>query len=298
MNEIIIFFKEYTTLIILIFIPQLILILLFSINFYIKNKRRNKSIIMLSNLDIGAIISHQNNDKINKDVYGKSFDKEKELKTSLIQAGITLKEYNEAKLIFAFIGIFISIILPFFVSLAISILIIIIGIICVLFGGNIYIYIAKAERIEKIDKDLGTFLDLVNVILEAGGSLKNAFFTVSIKGKNIIDDELLKEIAILEYEMTNYSTKQAYENLKKRVDSVQMDKIVEFLILSEETGIGVKNIFASQANDMRQDSFYKIKGKVSTLNMYLMVIIFVFVLPAVGAFVVFPMRAGVLDTGF
>jgi tight adherence protein C len=145
---------------------------------------------------------------------------------------------------------------------------------------------------------LGTFLDLVNVILEAGGSLKNAFFTVSTKAKNIIDDELLKEIAILEYEMTNYSTKQAYENLKHRVDSEQMDKIVEFLILSEETGIGVKNIFTSQSADMRQDKFYKIKGKVSTLNMYLMIVIFVFILPAIGAFVVFPMRAGVLETGF
>ena len=158
--------------------------------------------------------------------------------------------------------------------------------------------IAKDERNEKINKDLGTFLDLVNVILEAGGSLKNAFFTVSTKAKNIVDDELLKEIGILEYEMTNYSTKQAYQNLKERVDSEEMGKIVDFLILSEETGIGVKNIFMTQSEEMRQEKYYKVKGKVSTLNMYLMVVIFVFVLPAVGAFIIFPVKAGVLEMGF
>jgi len=98
--------------------------------------------------------------------------------------------------------------------------------------------------------------------------------------------------------MTNYSTKQAYQNLKDRVDSESMGKIVDFLILSEETGIGVKNIFMTQSAEMRQEKFYQIKGKVSTLNMYLMIVIFVFILPAVGAFVVFPMQSGAIATGF
>ena len=97
--------------------------------------------------------------------------------------------------------------------------------------------------------------------------------------------------------MTNYSTKKAYENMKKRIDSEDVAKIVDFLILSEEAGIGVKNIFASQSDEMRQEKFYKIKGKVNTLNMYLMLIIFIFVLPALGAFIVFPMMAGSLEMG-
>ena len=70
-----------------------------------------------------------------------------------------------------------------------------------------------------------------------------------------------------------------------------------FLILSEEAGIGVKNIFSTQSDEMRQEKFYKIKGKVNTLNMYLMLIIFIFVLPALGAFIVFPMMAGSLEFG-
>ncbi|MEA3384040.1 MAG: type II secretion system F family protein [Campylobacterota bacterium] len=274
---------------IILFGPVLLILTVIVVLYIIKRQKRKKNIVLLSKLDVASIVNQQKIDKV---------DDSTTLGFSLIQAGITLKEFNEARIVFSLIGLILSIALPLLFSLKVGIIGILVGIICIVFGGKIYIQIAKAERLEKINKDLGTFLDLVNVILEAGGSLKNAFFTVSTKAKNIIDDELLKEIAILEYEMTNYSTKQAYQNLKNRVDSEEMGKIVDFLILSEETGIGVKNIFMTQSEEMRQDKFYQIKGKVSTLNMYLMIVIFVFVLPAVGAFVIFPMRAGAIATGF
>lgn len=274
---------------IILFGPALLILTIVGVLYFLKHQKRKKNIVLLSKLDVASIVNEQQV-VLEDDSTTLSF--------KLIQAGITLKEYTEARIVFAIIGVILMVALPLLFSLTVGIIGAVVGIICVVFGGQIYIEIAKAERVEKIDKDLGTFLDLVNVILEAGGSLKNAFFTVSTKAKNIIDDELLKEIAILEYEMTNYSTKQAYQNLKNRVDSEAMAKIVDFLILSEETGIGVKNIFMTQSEEMRQDKFYQIKGKVSTLNMYLMIVIFVFILPAVGAFVVFPMRAGAIATGF
>lgn len=273
---------------IILFGPAILISMIVMIYFYVKSNKRKKNIILLSTLDVASIVKQQH---VKKESDTASFN------FRLIQAGITLKEYNEARILFMLLGIILIIALPLLFSLTVGIIGVILGVASVVFGGKIYIFIAKAERVEKIERDLGSFLDLVNVILEAGGSLKNAFFTVSTKAKNIIDDELLKEIAVLEYEMTHYSTKQAYQNLKQRVDSVQMDKIVDFLILSEETGIGVKNIFMTQSKEMRQDKFYQIKGKVNTLNMYLMIVIFVFVLPAVGAFIIFPMRAGAIASG-
>jgi tight adherence protein C len=254
---------------------------------FLQRKERQKNIILLSRLDNKAIIDQQKNRKRDKDNMG----------MKLIQSGITYKEYTEARLLFALMGIIIMGVLPFFFSLTVGIISVIVGIIAIIFGGEIYLSISKAERIEKIDNDLGVFLDLVNVILEAGGSLKNAFFEVSRRGVGIMDPELLKEVSILEYEMTNYATKVAYENLKNRIDSREVDKVVDFLILSEETGIGVKNIFTMQSEEMRKDRFFKIKGKVNTLNMYLMLIIFLFVLPALGAFVVFPIMGGTLTIG-
>ena len=275
------------TILIFILTPLLLGMLIIAVILLLDRKKQQRNIILLSRLDNKAIIDQQKNKK--KDTGN--------LGMKLIQSGITYKEYTEARLLFALIGIIIMGVLPFFFSLTVGAISIVVGIISIVFGGQIYLSISKAERVEKINRDLGIFLDLVNVILEAGGSLKNAFFEVSRRGIGIIDPELLREISILEYEMTNYSTKVAYENLKNRIDSREVDKIVDFLILSEETGIGVKNIFTMQSDEMRKERFYKIKGKVNTLNMYLMLIIFLFVLPAFAAFIIFPIMAGTLTMG-
>jgi len=273
------------------FLPVLFVILFIIAWFFYDSKGIKKQIVLLSKLDSLAIVDQQ------KEIRDDDKDEASNLHFKLIQAGLTKKEYNEGKLVFAIMGIVIAVSLPLFFSSTVGIIGILVGILLIIFGGPLYLSISKSERVDKINNDLGVFLDLINVILEAGGGLKNAFFTVSTRAHGILDEELLKEIAILEYEMTNYSTKKAYENLKKRVDSEDVAKIVDFLILSEEAGIGVKNIFSSQSDEMRQEKFYKIKGKVNTLNMYLMVIIFIFVLPALGAFIVFPMMAGSLEFG-
>ena len=268
--------------------PLLIGVLIIAVLMLMDRRKQQKNIVLLSKLDNKAIIEEQQlNEK----------EKKQNLNIKLIQAGITYKEYTEARLLFALIGLIIMGVLPFFLPLTYGIIAVVVGVLCLMYGGRMYLQLAKSERIEKIDRELGVFLDLVNVILEAGGSLKNAFFEVSRRAQGIIDPELLKELSILEYEMTNYSTKVAYENLKNRVDSRELDKIVDFLILSEETGIGVKNIFSMQSDEMRKEKFYKIKGKVSTLNMYLMLIIFLFVLPAFGAFIIFPIMGGTLTLG-
>jgi tight adherence protein C len=247
-----------------------------------------QNIILLSKLDTETIISQQQEEK-------KSTNQKFNLK--LLQAGVTLKEYNEARLMYGIIGVIFAVVFPFFITLNLAIFSVIVGVLLITFGGELFLSQKKGERVQKIERDLGTFLDLINVILEAGGGLNNAFFQVSKQAKGIIDEELLKEIAILEYEMSNYSTKQAYENLKMRVGSKELDSVVDFLLLNEETGIGVKNIFSTQSDEMRQKDFYRIKGKASTLNLYLTLIIFVFILPALGAFVIFPLMAGKLNLG-
>ena len=271
------------------FSPIIIVLIILALWYYSDSRGQKKQIVMLSKLDAVAIVDQQ------KKIKSETNDNDQFFK--LIQAGLTKKEYNEGKLVISIIGLILTIFLPFYLPLAFGIAGIAIGILTIVFCGKIYIYISKSERSEKINSDLGIFLDLINVILEAGGGLKNAFFTVSTRAHGILNEELLKEIAILEYEMTNYSTKKAYENLKKRVDSEDVAKIVDFLILSEEAGIGVKNIFSAQSDEMRQEKFYKIKGKVNTLNLYLMLVIFIFVLPALAAFIIFPMMAGSLEFG-
>ena len=272
----------------LILAPVGVIVFILLVWFLYDRHKNQKNIVLLSKLSLNNIIEQQHDSKKYKN---------EDLKIKLIQAGTTFKEYNEARLLFAFIGLILIVSLPFFIPLKFSIATTFIGSLMVIFGGKIYLHMGKSERVKKIEKDLGTFLDLINVILEAGGGLKNAFFKVSMEAKYIMDDELLKEIGIMEYEMSNYTTKIAYENMKKRVDSREVDKIVDFLILSEETGLGVKNIFSMQSDEMRQKEFYRIKGKANTLSLYLTLIIFIFILPTMGAFIVFPMMAGSLEIG-
>ena len=205
------------TLLLFIITPLLITFMVFVVVWFLQRKKQQKNIILLSQLDNKAIIDQQKSSK--KD--------NSSLNMKLIQSGITYKEYTEARLLFVLIGGIIMGVLPFFFSLTVGIISIAVGILCIVFGGEIYLSISKAERVENINRDLGVFLDLVNVILEAGGSLKNAFFEVSRRGVGIIHPELLREISILEYEMTNYSTKVAYENLKTELI---VEKLIKLLI--------------------------------------------------------------------
>jgi tight adherence protein C len=276
------------TMILFIAVPLFLVGIIVLLILYYSSYKKNKLVKELSKPEIDQVIKQ-----------AKSLTRKgNEFQLKLTQAGINEREYQEGRIVMIIIGIVIAVAIPYLMQPFFGVIAILIGVSCLIWGGDFYIMLLKSERREKIDRDLGSFLDLVNVILEAGGSLKNAFFTVSVQAKGIIDEELLKEIAILEYEMTNYGTIEAYENMKKRVDSDEMHKVIDFLILSEETGIGVKNIFATQSKEMRQEQFYKIKGKINTLNLYLMLVVFMFVFPAVGAFIVFPMQAGVISTGF
>ncbi|MEZ4694659.1 MAG: hypothetical protein R2837_11905 [Aliarcobacter sp.] len=174
------------TLLLFIITPLLITFTVFIVVWFLQRKKQQKNIILLSQLDNKAIIDQQ---KLSKKETGN-------LNMKLIQSGITYKEYTEARLLFVLIGGIIMGVLPFFFSLTVGIISIVVGILCIIFGGEIYLSISKAERVENINRDLGVFLDLVNVILEAGGSLKNAFFEVSKRGVGIIHPELLKEISI------------------------------------------------------------------------------------------------------
>ncbi len=272
---------------IIIFIMMISIIAIF----YFKKNTFKTIISLLSNIDSDKIIEQKNIVAIDIN------DDKTNFNALLVQAGINNSEYIQGRIAFAILGIVIAVVAVNYFSFIVASLGIIAGIALIVFGGKIFLDMSKAERAKKIDTDLGAFLDLVNIILEAGGGLKNAFLQVSLEAKHIIDPELIKEISILEYEMTNYPTIQAYTNLKNRVDSENLAKIVDFLILSEQTGLAVKNIFSQQSDEMRQEKFYEIKGKVNTLNMYLMLIIFIFVLPALGAFIIFPMMAGRLGMG-
>jgi len=220
--------------------------------------------------------------------------KQEELEWKLLRASISKDEFFQIKILIYTVSLLLLFAPYFYVSLKFAVFLAIIAIGMIIYGPELYLDSAKNERVKKIDHDLSTFLDLVIIILEAGGGLKNALNEVSRRAEGMLSKDLIQEIRTLETELTNYSATVAYDNLVKRTGSKYLSALVDFLKLADETGIGVKTIFESQSKEIKEEEFFQIEKKSTTINLYLTMIVFVFLIPALGAFIIFPMMAGQL----
>jgi len=252
-----------------------------------KKRKYVRTIIAALKEERSDILKEKHEDSSNK-------DKEEEFEWKLLRAATTKSEFLQMRLLIYAVGVLLFFAPYFYVSLNMSIVLAIFAVALIIFGPNLYLESSKDERVKKIDHDLSTFLDLVVIILEAGGGLKNALNEVSRRANGMLSKELIDEIRTLETELTNYSSVVAYDNLVKRTGSKYLSSLVDFLKLADETGIGVKTIFESQSKEIKEEEFFQIEKKSTTLNLYLTMIVFVFLIPALGAFIVLPMMAGQL----
>ncbi len=220
--------------------------------------------------------------------------KSQEFKWKLAKAGINKNEYDQVRYAAWGTGLFLALFPWFVFDKEASFGLAIFGLCVALFLPNIYLSSLKNERAKRIDSSLSTFLDLVIIILEAGGGLNNALKEVSSRCKEILSQDLLAEIGILQTELSTYSSEVAYNNLIKRTGSKNLANFVHFLKLAEETGIGVKTIFETQSKEIKDAEFFEIEKKAAVTNLYLTMIVFMFILPALGSFIVFPMMADAL----
>ncbi len=220
------------------------------------------------------------------------------LKWKLLQAGIDQNEYFQTKLALYAFGVVMAIFPFFFFEQSTAWMIAIMGVLISIFAPALYLDSAKSERVKKVDHDLSSFLDLIIIILESGGGLKNSLNFVADKASNILSPILINEIKTLETELSNYDSATAYDNLAKRTGSKYIISMVDFLKLAEETGMGVKTIFENQAKEIKDAEFFEVEKKAATVNLSLTLVVFLFLLPALAAFIVLPMRAGDMMGGF
>ncbi len=219
-------------------------------------------------------------------------NKTQELKWKLLQAGIEKSEYLQTQWAIYATALILAIFPYFFFELQTSIMLTIVALLIAVFAPNLYLDSAKKERVEKIDHDLSSFLDLIIIILESGGGLKNSLNFVANEAGDILSPILINEIKTLENELSNSDSKTAYDNLAKRTGSKYIISMVDFLKLAEETGMGVKTIFENQAKEIKDAEFFAVEKKAATVNLSLTLVVFLFLLPALAAFIVLPMRAG------
>ncbi len=220
------------------------------------------------------------------------------MKWKLQQAGISEKEYLEIRVAIYLFGLFMAIFPFFFFDRQTAWMLAVSGVLIAFFAPGLYLESAKSERIKKIDHDLSSFLDLIIIMLESGAGLKNALNFVAERGNTVLSPLLIDEIKTLETELSNYDSATAYDNLAKRTGSKYIISMVDFLKLAEETGMGVKTIFENQAKEIKDAEFFEVEKKAATVNLSLTLVVFLFLLPALAAFIILPMRAGNIMGGF
>ena len=220
-------------------------------------------------------------------------------KLKLTQAGISKKEFKEIILASIVGGAAIGyLIILLNMSLMMNIFVGLIAIFVATMTPSLYVEEQRKARIKRIDNDLAIFLDLLIIILEGGGGLNNAIDAVTIEGESVLGKDLLSESKRFKYEFITYGSDIAYKNLASRTGSEAVGTIVGFMKLSEETGIGVKSIFENQAQEIKAVDMLNVEKKAAMMNVSLTFTMFLFIIPAVIAMIVFPMMADALMPKF
>lgn len=225
--------------------------------------------------------------------------KKEDFKLKLIKAGITQKHFNEviaAGIVTCFSLLYLVTILN--LTFMMNILLILIAVSVAIFMPMLYLEEQIKARIKRIDNDLAIFIDLLIIILEGGGGLNNAIDRVTTDGENVLGPDLLEESRKFKNEYITYSSEIAYNNLALRTGSEAIGAIVGFMKLSEETGIGVKTIFENQAEDIKAAEILNVEKGAASMNIWITLTMFIFIIPAVIAMIAFPMAADALMPGF
>lgn len=223
---------------------------------------------------------------------------EKALQLKLTRSGIQKKELMEVALAgvigaIALIALIFILDMSFFMNAMLSL-----AALGMAFGtAPLYLEEQISARIKRIEEDLSIFLDLLIIILEGGGGLNNAIDQVTRDGGSVIRSDLLDESKLFKNEYVTYSSEIAYNNLIYRTGSDAIATVVNFMRLSEETGIGVKSVFENQSREIKENEMLEIEKKAAMMNINLTLIMFLFILPAMIAMIAFPISSDALMSG-
>jgi tight adherence protein C len=223
---------------------------------------------------------------------------EKILRLKLTRAGLTKKQLIEVAVAgviggAALVALIFILDMSFFMNSVMALAALGMGI------GTAPLYVEEqiSARIKRIEEDLSIFIDLLIIILEGGGGLNNAIDQVTRDAHSVIRHDLLEESKLFKNEYVTYSSAVAYENFILRTGSDAVANIVNFMRLSEETGIGVKTVFENQSREIKENEMLQIEKKAAMMNINLTLIMFLFILPAMIAMIAFPISSDALMSG-
>ena len=190
---------------------------------------------------------------------------------------ISVSQFQGFKIVFAIIGLFISLI---FIILGLPLAEMSIILMPILGFGLPIIYIrTKAkQRQEKLRRDLPDFLDTVSISLQAGAGLDAAIKETIIH----YDGPLQEEFARFMYEIDlGVPRERAYAELLKRNDNLDFQSFIKSLMQGSRLGVPVANTFKMQSEEIRKISIEQVKEKAAKASPKVTLITSLFIAPLV-----------------
>lgn len=145
----------------------------------------------------------------------------------------------------------------------------------VYFYMNQYLNAKGKQRIKAINKAMPDFFDMLNVSLEAGMGLDGALKKVCQQMKTPLSAEFLSALEDMKLGKTR---KQAFTELRDRVDSEFFQSVMNSIIQADQMGIGMSKVLRTQTQRIREKQRFAAKEQAmkAPVKMLIPMVLFIF----------------------
>ena len=176
---------------------------------------------------------------------------------------IQLKIYHQITDILTYILLvtLIVFLLLFLISLifGVSVFIVLLSTLPVMLFINYLVY-KKQKRLDSIEEDLPDYLLQVASLLNAGMALESSFDEISKNMDGYLNDEIKR--ALIEIRMGK-TFNDAFMDIADRCDSYNLNKAIQIIINTKESGGNLSEILIVMADDIKQTQLLKRNKKTS-----------------------------------
>lgn len=178
---------------------------------------------------------------------------------------IQLKIYHQITDILTYILLvtLIVFLLLFLISLifGVSVFIVLLSTLPVMLFINYLVY-KKQKRLDSIEEDLPDYLLQVASLLNAGMALESSFDEISKNMDGYLNDEIKR--ALIEIRMGK-TFNDAFMDIADRCDSYNLNKAIQIIINTKESGGNLSEILIVMADDIKQTQLLKMNKKTSVM---------------------------------
>ena len=125
-----------------------------------------------------------------------------------------------------------------------------------------YLVYKRQKRADSIEDELADYLLQISSLLNAGMALESSFDEVSKNMDGYLDDEIKR--ALIEIKMGK-TFNEAFMDITKRCDSYNLNKAIQIIVNTKESGGNLSEILEVMADDIRQTQLLKKNKKTSVM---------------------------------